>query len=147
MPFIVEHEPDVLVCAANKADLPHGGAANGDYSAWQEWCLDNGIELLPCSALRDEVVGSRDAEGVERLIEAIGSHAWSSMVKKPADKAKVATIGTPAAVAGVVDYSKWEKLGREEFPDEKAAAAGEAEQLSAEKAEMKLDGEVFPGRR
>ena len=143
MPFIVEHEPDVLVCAANKADLPHGGAANGEYSAWQEWCLDNGMELLPCSALRDEVVGSRDAEGVERLIEAIGSQPWSSMVKKTVDKAKAANDKAAGAGAGVVDYSKWEKLGREEFPDEKeAATAGEAQELSAEKAEMKLDGEV-----
>ena len=139
MPFIVEHEPDVLVCAANKADLPHGGAAHGEYSAWQEWCLDNGMELLPCSALRDEVVGSRDAEGVERLIEAIGSHAWSSMAKKTVDKAKAASgkaagagaaNGKAAAAgAGVVDYSQWEKLGREEFPDEKKAAPAREAQV------------------
>lgn len=61
--FIQEVQPSVLVCVANKADLA-AGVQNLDAKrdTWIEWCFDHGLEMVECSALKDQVgAGTRRA--------------------------------------------------------------------------------------
>jgi hypothetical protein len=147
VPFVKKHDPEVFVVAANKYDLSLGEGDRCDHPTWQEWCLDHGAELVTCSATRDEIVGNRDAEGVERLIEAVGSHPWGSMVRKTGDTRSSsdeteADAGTTRA--GTVDYSKWDKLLQEELPYEvmgEPVPEAEVEDI-AEEDELQLDLEA-----
>jgi hypothetical protein len=106
--FVNEKNPSVMLCMANKIDLLDKIDFESQREIWLSWCLDAGFELIQCSAVRDKlegknpisslnrvvrsvsysgifvfvalnISGNREAEGVERLIEAIGSHTWASM--------------------------------------------------------------------
>jgi hypothetical protein len=142
--FLSSVDPSIALCVANKADKCSIDAAklDGKRDMWLEWCLDNGLEFIECSALCDQVGilqksdtiihvpgrptpaslwkaaakkiprqysqaffgwhrqsqedacrdkrlhmqvsgDSRDTEGVERVIEAIGSHTVSHFPNLP----------------------------------------------------------------
>jgi hypothetical protein len=81
-PFLKEHSVEVGLCAANKSDLAGGAALDASRDMWTNWCLDHELELCECSAKNDVFTGNRDTEGVERVVEALGSHTWSGFTKK-----------------------------------------------------------------
>lgn len=81
-PFLEEHSLEVAICAGNKSDHADGIDMDQNRERWTNWSLDNQLEFCECSALADVFTGNRDTEGVERIVEALGSHTWSGFIKK-----------------------------------------------------------------
>lgn len=51
-----------------------------------DWCLDHGFEYVPI--IRNKPVEnwqSREKDGLPRLMEALQSHMWSTMIRKGSD--------------------------------------------------------------
>jgi hypothetical protein len=55
--FLSSVDPSIALCVANKADRcsTDAGKLDGKRDVWLEWCLDNGLEFIECSALCDQV--------------------------------------------------------------------------------------------
>ena len=113
-----------------------GGAAelaDAERLAWTEWCLDNGFELIEVVAA-DPVRGWRDREkeGLPRLIEALHSTMWSTMVRRdqPATVfARAEAVAASATVAATGPASSSASFSSSLFAAEKtdnAAAAVDA---------------------
>jgi hypothetical protein len=56
--FVATKCPPIMICIANKIDLLDGSDCQSQRDAWLNWCLDNGFELIECSALKDEAQGT-----------------------------------------------------------------------------------------
>jgi len=85
-PFIEEHSPNILLCASV------GPCSDVNKEMYVKWCIENGIEFVeivdvdtnpteePTPTQEDDRYADR--EGVERIIEALTSTMWPTMVKK-----------------------------------------------------------------
>lgn len=164
-PFLEERNVEVGICAGNKADLVGEPARAEGRPLWTNWSLDHQLEFCECSAIADVFTGSRDAEGVERVVEALGSHTWSGFAKKPLPHTPHPALGpavtaiSPAAplhapdalemaAQRAFDTSKWDRYVAEQ-PDTEAEAEAQEElsKLRLEKTcydgELPVDEDVF----
>jgi len=87
IPFIEEHSPNILLCASV------GQCNDVDKEMYMNWCIENGIEFVeiidtdteqtnkeqPPSSSDDEYP---EREGIDRIIEALSSTIWPTLVKK-----------------------------------------------------------------
>ena len=143
------------ICAGNKADLVGERERGEGRPLWTNWSLDHQLEFCECSAVADTFTGSRDTEGVERVVEALGSHAWSGFAKKlpgpsldapitsgataPAAQEQPAADALPAQRA--FDTSKWDRYVTEQ-PHAEAEAEAQAEMGKLRLEKTCYDGEL-----
>lgn len=79
--------------SASAAGSSNSAAVAETVAAIADWCLDHGVEHVPCSALNPGA-GShlREKVGIARVVEALHSTMWSNM--------RMLTRGTGAAAGG-----------------------------------------------
>jgi len=140
-------------------DLLGGQVAAATREKYTNWSLDHQLEFCECSALADVFTGSRDTEGVERVVEALGSHTWSGYTKKlstaalltPPHVDAAGAAGTRAhaeqeescAGAGerAFDTSKWDKYVAAQ-PDPEADLLARTELSKVRLEKVAYDGEI-----
>ncbi|KAJ1978542.1 hypothetical protein H4R33_005941 [Dimargaris cristalligena] len=86
--------------------------AEPDLEAYEDWCIENGFELVAVPELPSihTAVAYAD-DGIGRVIEALQSHTWATMVKKyapPASTTARASAGDPSASGTVGQIKPWE---------------------------------------
>ncbi|XP_067666807.1 alpha- and gamma-adaptin-binding protein p34-like [Haliotis asinina] len=83
MPYLEQIEPEILILVCNNSS--HTDAV-GRISA-QQWCIDNGFELVELNPevdnededLEDDFV---ETTGIKRIIQALHAHTWPNLILK-----------------------------------------------------------------
>lgn len=140
----------VGICVGNKTDLVERQAIDANRDAWTSWSLDRQLEYCECSALQDVFTGQRDTEGVERLVEALGSHTWSGLTQVGCKAMDASAMGPVEEhpVAHAFDTSKWDQyVASQPDPEAEALARSELGKLRLERAcydgEIEVDEDVL----
>ena len=139
--FLAAHDLGVAVCAGNKSDLAGARAIDAGREGWANWALDHQLEFCACSALTDVFTGDRETAGVERVAEALGSHAWSGYTRTDGGARLSAAAGTASDSA--FDTSRWDRF----VAEEERQAEPDPEALALERSRMRVeparaDGEI-----
>jgi hypothetical protein len=138
------------MCVGNKSDLVGDQAIDGGRDVWTSWSLDHQLEYCECSALHDVFTGNRDTEGVERLVEALGSHTWSGFTEVGSLTAAAPSstlAGESKEVAHSFDVRKWDHfVASQPDPEAEALARSELGKLRLERTcydgEIEVDDDV-----
>eukprot|EP00960_Hanusia_phi_P065081 765988-Hanusia_phi.AAC.28 len=128
---VVEKVDEVRACQGE-------GVIEGDPSELlqdaENWCFLHQIEFVHCSALKDVFSYDRDSEGLDRILEAVGNHTWSNLVRKDTKQQK----GHPQDL----NYDKWNKLHDDE-EDEQDKKDSETERSPLMNAANLRDSDVI----